>query len=447
MDEKELKDEIQYNVREKLFPLLERYLFDTRELEAVLKWKPIVLIIGNYSSGKSTLVNELLGKEVQRTGQAPTDDSFTIITAPEPEETENDIPGSTLINDERFPFTSFKAYGERFISHVQMKLLDEPFLDNLAIIDSPGMLDSVTEKGRGYDFPEVIGDFAKLADLVVLMFDPHKAGTIKETYTTIRNTLPETASEDRIVFVMSRIDECDNLADLVRSYGTLCWNLSQMTGRKDIPRIYLTFSTTVVRNIGYLDDWVDERTKLKEKIMEAPELRINNILFDVDKKVNELKMTVEAMTSFHRGGQRLLKRAVRTAFFCGLPACLFLDFISQYTMDFPRQTLIFSLLTKTFSINNLIVPAVGIAVTSILIGLWYRKWTLPRYIKKCRANVDKLVSLNDAYREQVWSRVRKNVLALLSKPGFEEMSFEHQRNLYDIEGFIKDDLQMYYSLK
>ncbi len=445
IDDIDLKEVIQFNVREKLYPLLERYLFDTDDLEAILKWKPIVLIIGNYSSGKSTLVNELLEEEVQRTGQAPTDDSFTIITAPDPEEEEMDIPGSTLVNDERLPFTAFKTYGERLVSHLQMKQLKAPFLDNLAIIDSPGMLDSVTEKGRGYNFPDVIGEFAKLADLVVLMFDPHKAGTIKETYTTIRNTLPETAGEDRIVFVMSRIDECDNLGDLVRSYGTLCWNLSQMTGRKDIPKIYLTFSTTVVRSLGYLDAWVDERKQLKQKIMEAPELRINNILYDVDRKVNELKMVVEAMADFHRGGQRLFGKAFKTAFAFGLLVFLFLDLIGQFTIGFPQQAFIFSLISGAVTVQSLIIPVAGVAVTFLLAGFFYWKWTLPRYIKKCRTNVDQLISLNNAYREHLWTKVKKNVSALLSKSGFEEVRFPHQRSLEEIEKFVKYDLQQYYS--
>ena len=82
MTEKTLQGTIEIKVREVMFPLFERYDMDSSNLDAILKWKPIVLILGNYSSGKSTFINELLGREVQRTGQAPTDDSFTIITAP-----------------------------------------------------------------------------------------------------------------------------------------------------------------------------------------------------------------------------------------------------------------------------------------------------------------------------------------------------------------------------
>ena len=35
---------------------------------------PIVLLLGNHSSGKSSFINYVLGREVQTTGVAPTDD-------------------------------------------------------------------------------------------------------------------------------------------------------------------------------------------------------------------------------------------------------------------------------------------------------------------------------------------------------------------------------------
>ena len=81
MNEKELQKQLQTKVKKKLEPLFARYKMDFGGIDATLKWKPIVLIIGNYSSGKSTFINELVGQQIQRTGQAPTDDSFTIITS------------------------------------------------------------------------------------------------------------------------------------------------------------------------------------------------------------------------------------------------------------------------------------------------------------------------------------------------------------------------------
>ena len=117
MNEKELQKQLQTKVKRRLASLFSRYKMDFDSLESTMKWKPMVLVIGNYSSGKSTLINELVGQNVQRTGQAPTDDSFTVITSDSGVEC-SEVPGSTLVNDPNMPVGQFKKYGEKLISHM-----------------------------------------------------------------------------------------------------------------------------------------------------------------------------------------------------------------------------------------------------------------------------------------------------------------------------------------
>lgn len=446
MNEKELQSTIQSKVGSKLAPLLAKYKMDLAELDASLKWKPIVLILGNYSSGKSTFINELLGKDIQRTGQAPTDDSFTLLTAPANGGEEKDIPGADLVNDERLPFTGFKRYGDKFISHFRMKQIASPVFDNLALIDSPGMLDSISEKDRGYDYAQVVKEFAKLADLIVLMFDPHKAGTIQETYNAIRNTLPDATGEDRIVFVMSRIDECDNLGDLVRSYGTLCWNLSQMTGRKDIPRIYLTYSPLVADNSEDLALWAEERDHLKEKVMAAPSLRISHILQDVDKQVDDVRMVAEAMLSFAEGGKKIVRKNLKNALIVGLSMFLCLDLVTRELIGFPEMTLISALLKGGFSPEPFILPLGGLLAVLLVSFVWLSKWQLPGYYSRCRTAVDTLVETETEYRKNVWSRVKINVLELLQKPKTKDLYIPHGKNIAKLDSFSKKHIQKYYEM-
>jgi hypothetical protein len=40
---------------------------------------PSVFLLGNHSSGQSTFINYVMGRDVQSVGVAPTDDSFSII--------------------------------------------------------------------------------------------------------------------------------------------------------------------------------------------------------------------------------------------------------------------------------------------------------------------------------------------------------------------------------
>ncbi|MDD5757729.1 MAG: dynamin family protein [Desulfobulbaceae bacterium] len=444
MDEKALQNKIQSKVKAKLSPLFACYKTDFNDLDAMLKWKPIVLILGNYSSGKSTFINELIGHEVQRTGQAPTDDSFTVITAPEPGCEEMDLPGSDLVNDHRLPFTVFKTMGEQFISHFRMKKVKSSLFENLAIIDSPGMLDSISEKDRGYDYAAVIKEFSRLADMVVLMFDPHKAGTIQETYNTIRNILPDATGEDRILFVMSRIDECDNLGDLVRSYGTLCWNLSQMTGRKDIPRVFLTFSPMVVDMPPELAIWAREREHLKQEILAAAGLRINHILQNVDKQILELHMIAEAMAVYTEGGMKLLTTAIKRAFASGLLSFLFLDMLTRHLWGFPEKTILPTLLSGAIELRQLMVPVGGAVITAGLIGLFFLKWQFPRHVWRCRQNPDKLVTLDTAYRRNLWERVKEKVTELLTKPSIWGLFTCHRGNMAKIDKFSSGIMQEYY---
>lgn len=443
-DTRKLQEKIQNRSMAKLSPLLKRYGLDEDSLDSALKWKSIVLILGNFSSGKSTLINELFNHDIQRTGQSPTDDSFTIITSPDPGSPPQEIPGSSLVNDERLPFTAFRRYGERLTAHFTMKQIDCPDLVNMAVIDSPGMLDATTEKDRGYDYKGVVGDLARLADLVVLMFDPHKAGTIRETYDVIRNTLPGNSGEERVIFVMNRIDECDNAADLVRAYGTLCWNLSQMTGRKDIPRIFVTYSPNLASETAAIAAWNNERAELKEKILSAPALRINHILQHIDKQAHELRIVAEALTSFSQKGRSLLRETGRITAGVSLLLFLFLDIITHEIFGLPDKTLISAILSTTTGWTNLLIPAIGIACTALLMSLFFSRFQFPCLKKQAVDHPQELVNLDSDYSRQLWAKVDSHVCLLLKKAKIKDLIIGHHSNLRKIDKFIAGDLKNYY---
>jgi EH domain-containing protein 1 len=301
-------------VEKHLTPMAVRYGYSEAPLEATIKWRPLVLVLGNYSSGKSALINEFLGSQVQKTGQAPTDDSFTILTYDDNADTGSPVhvteerDGNFLLNDPAFPFESMKKHGQRFTSHFRLKKVNSPFLKELAIIDTPGMLDSVTERDRGYNYQDVIGDFAQIADLILVLFDPHKAGTIREVHTSLRETLPARTFEDRVLFVLNRIDECASLNDLLRVYGTLCWNLSQITGRKDIPMIHLTYSQRAgidsrirrEHDLGYLQYLENQREELKKAVMEAPRHRLDHLAAFVETHSEHLSQMLQALVNYRQ---------------------------------------------------------------------------------------------------------------------------------------------------
>ncbi len=443
MLETKLQTELQNKVNKKIAPLFAKYDMDVNGLQSGMKWKPIVLIIGNYSSGKSTLINEIIGADVQRTGQAPTDDAFTIITN-EGSEKPKEVPGSTLVNDENLPFIKFKQYGEKLTSHLCLRNIDSPDFKDMAIIDSPGMLDATTEKDRGYDYMEVLGEFAKMADLIVLMFDPHKAGTIKETYSAIRDTLPEKSGEDRIIFVMSRIDECDNISDLVRSYGTLCWNMSQMTGRKDIPHIYLTYAPQLANAIKNSEWWPQERDELKKKIFAAPTLRLNHILEDVDRQVHELQILSEAMSELSRRSRKLFTKVAEVTVGLALGLFVFGDVLTNSILSLPSQTLISSLREGTFSFGNLILPLIFLCGTFVLGFVVFDRIVFRNLIKNTLADSSTLVKLDNEYRRNLWKKMATSATELIKNITVKDIWHGHASNLAKINRFLEGDLKKFY---
>ena len=416
-----LRTELVEMVADYLTPVALRYGYSDVPLEANIKWRPQVLVLGNYSSGKSTLINEFLGADVQATGQAPTDDSFTIITYDQSASTgdSDDIrvteerDGKFLLNDPEYPFASLKKHGQSFASHFRLKKVNAPFLETLTIIDTPGMLDSITERDRGYDYQEVIGDLAQIADLVLVVFDPHKAGTIREAYISIRETLPTRTFEDRVLFVLNRIDECASLVDLLQVYGTLCWNLSQITGRKDIPTIRLTYSPRAAagstdraeRDTAFLSYLENQGEELKKAILQAPRHRLDHLATFVETHGERLSHFLEALVSYRKGLRMLrIKRALMGLFVSVLCGC----------------AATFAMMTTTVlgSMDQRMLVGAGGAVALVALVFWMTilmKYSTSGFHRNSLNDLDELTPIQNQTRRDSWQAIRQLASTYLEK--------------------------------
>ncbi len=412
---KALRTELLQLVAEELTPVALRYGYNEVPLETTIKWRPQVLVLGNYSSGKSTLINDFLGAKVQATGQAPTDDSFTVITydgslpTGAPIQVTETRDGKFLLNDPEYPFETLKKHGQRFASHFRLKKVNSPFLKNLAIIDTPGMLDSITERDRGYDYQEVIGDLAQIADLVLVLFDPHKAGTVREAHTSLRDTLPARTFEDRVLFVLNRIDECASLIDLLRVYGTLCWNLSQITGRKDIPMIHLTYSPQDAARksdepgSGYLEFLENQRESLKHAVLQAPCYRLDNLAAFVETHGERLAHLLEALISYRMRARkfRLKSFALGAVVSLGVGAVLFLA-----GMVAPQLA----------GLDPMMRLYAAAGAAAVCLGIWalgLNGYLFRRFHRRMLRQLDHLTQLRNQRRRDSWESIRGLVQAHL----------------------------------
>lgn len=436
-----LRMELVGMVADHLTPVALKYGYSEVPLEANIKWRPQVLVIGNYSSGKSTLINEFLGANIQATGQAPTDDSFTILTyddaVPEdsPIHVTEERDGKFLLNDPEYPFELLKKHGQRFTSHFRLKKINAPFLKNLAIIDTPGMLDSITERDRGYDYQEVVGDLAQIVDLVLVLFDPHKAGTVREAHKSLRETLPTKTFEDRVLYILNRIDECSSLTDLLRVYGTLCWNLSQITGRKDIPMIHLTYSPNASTGVvnennsetSFLHSLQNQREEIKKAILQTPQRHLDHLATFVETHSERLAHVLEALISYRKKLRLFKVKSGIAGIFVGLlvgaASGLGLTMVPFFAGQGPIVLL---------SIGGAI--AVGTFLGWItFIQQFFRN----AFHQKQIAEIDELTPLENQTRRDVWEAVRKNVLSFLERTkgsfSLKDLKQEHNtvRQIYD----------------
>lgn len=412
---KALRSELLEMVAGYLTPVALKYGYSDVPLETTIKWRPQVLVLGNYSSGKSTLINDFLGAKVQKTGQAPTDDSFTVITydASQPPDAPvrvtEERDGKFLLNDPEYPFETLKKHGQRFVSHFKLKKVNSPFLKNLAIIDTPGMLDSITERDRGYNYQDVIGDLAQIADLVLVLFDPHKAGTVREAHTSLRDTLPARTFEDRVLFVLNRIDECTSMIDLLRVYGTLCWNLSQITGRKDIPMIHLTYSPQDVprmegySDLNYLEHLENQREDLKNAVLQAPCYRLDNLTAFVETHGERLAHFLEALISYRKRAQKFSLKSLGIGTLVSLAG--------------GATVFLMMLLSPPLAGMDIMVTTGCAAVAAVFfLVVWsivLHRWLFRRFFKKTLQNLNHLTELRNQTRRDSWDSIRNLVFSHL----------------------------------
>ena len=427
---KALRAELLEMVADQLTPVASKYGYSDVPLETTIKWRPQVLLLGNYSSGKSTLINDFLGANVQKTGQAPTDDSFTVITYDDTTPTGERIQvteerdGKFLLNDPEYPFETLKKHGQRFASHFKLKKVNSPFLKNLAIIDTPGMLDSITERDRGYNYQEVIGDLAQIADLVLVLFDPHKAGTVREAHTSLRDTLPARTFEDRVLFVLNRIDECTSMIDLLRVYGTLCWNLSQITGRKDIPMIHLTYSPhgrSHSDDRSYLQHLENQREELKNAVLQAPCYRLDNLATFIETHGERLAHFLEALISYRKRAQKfnLKSLAIASALSLLVGAAVFV------------LTLVAPVLAGLDMTVRIGASAGAVILCLVLWGGGLRQFFFKRFHKRTLKNLDHLTGLKNQTRSDSWEAVR-NLVASYLKSTQGKFPLRDVRNEYSL---------------
>ncbi|WVZ11754.1 hypothetical protein V8G54_016284 [Vigna mungo] len=218
--------EVTYQFNDFVSPLLTDSDFDA---------KPMVMLLGQYSTGKTTFIKHMLrcnypGAHI---GPEPTTDRFVVVMSGSDERS---IPGNTVAVDAGMPFSGLTTFGGSFLSKFQCSQLPHPLLDEITFVDTPGVLSGEKQRTqRSYDFTGVISWFAAKCDLILLLFDPHKLD-ISDEFKRVIGSLH--GHDDKIRVVLNKADQIDT-QQLMRVYGALMWSLGKVLNTPEVMRVYI----------------------------------------------------------------------------------------------------------------------------------------------------------------------------------------------------------------
>ncbi|XP_077209892.1 EH domain-containing protein 1-like isoform X2 [Tasmannia lanceolata] len=218
--------EVTYRFNDFASPLLTSSDFDA---------KPMVMLLGQYSTGKTTFIKHLLNTSYPgaHIGPEPTTDRFVVVmSGPD----ERSIPGNTIAVQADMPYNGLTTFGGAFLSKFQCSQMPHQLLEHITFVDTPGVLSGEKQRTqRSYDFTGVISWFAAKCDLILLLFDPHKLD-ISDEFKRVIGSLR--GHDDKIRVVLNKSDQVDT-QQLMRVYGALMWSLGKVLNTPEVMRVYI----------------------------------------------------------------------------------------------------------------------------------------------------------------------------------------------------------------
>jgi len=230
-------------------------LLDRTESYATkIPWWPLISVLGTYSSGKSTFINQLLGQPLQKTGNQAVDDKFTVICYG-PENIPRVLPGIALDSDPRFPLykisreidKALEGEGERLDSYLQLKTCNSEKLRGKIIIDSPGF-DADAQRTSTLRITDHIID---ISDLVLVFFDARhpEPGAMRDTLDYLVSGTLKRSDFNKFMHILNQIDNAareDNPEEVVAAWQRALAQKGLTAGR--FYRIYDPVAAVPIEN-------------------------------------------------------------------------------------------------------------------------------------------------------------------------------------------------------
>jgi EH domain-containing protein 1 len=199
---------------------------------------PLVVVGGQFSTGKTTFIQDLLlgnnysGSDVR---PDPSTAHFTVLMH---ESTSRDVSldrvsGESLIRGAQLPFQAYAGLGRTFLSKLVLVRDRSDALKRMTVLDTPGIL--AAEYGRDYDQLMVWRTLIKHADLVLLLFDM-KSADIAPAFADVLNECA--THDDKVLLLLNKADALEPF-QLLRVNGGLMWQLGRIFRRPEALRFHV----------------------------------------------------------------------------------------------------------------------------------------------------------------------------------------------------------------
>ncbi|ERL94853.1 hypothetical protein D910_12126 [Dendroctonus ponderosae] len=197
--------------------------------------KPLILFMGPWSGGKSSIINYLTNNEFNetalRTGAEPSPAYFNILMYGEEPEI---IDGTELAAD--FTFSGLQKFGQGLEERLRGVKLPSKLLEKVNIVEIPGILEVRKQVSRLFPFNDACQWFIDRADIIFLVYDPSKLDVGPETE-AILDQLKGREHQTRII--LNKADQVKP-EELMRVQGALIWNISPLMSSPQPPVMYTT---------------------------------------------------------------------------------------------------------------------------------------------------------------------------------------------------------------
>ena len=225
---------------EKMRPIEEKFMFNKLGNRPLLDGdffsKPTLFLCGQYGVGKTSFIKHLIREDYMGSrivGAPSTDKFYAVVHGSE----QNILEGNAAALAKDLPFQGLAHFGDAFLSKFIVSAVPSPSLENLNIIDTPGILSGVGGSSRGYDYFAVSSWFAAHSDLIILMFDHANLDISKEFMRVIQDLQPY---EEKVICILNKADaKTMEKEHLMKVYGALMWSMARVFPRPEAHYLHI----------------------------------------------------------------------------------------------------------------------------------------------------------------------------------------------------------------